>query len=208
MIQPARSHPPLVIYGAGGHGRVVADAADTAGLTVLGHLDDAPATAARPGIQLLNPDDPRLATAHHLVAIGDNAVRRSITLKLREAGRQLANVLHPDATVSDRAGLEAGIYVGARAVVGPAVRLGEAVLINTGAIVEHECHVAAAAHIAPGAVLGGGVTVEAGALVGLGARVLPGLTVGAHAVIGAGAVLTRDAEPGAVYRGVPARKVR
>lgn len=44
----------------------------------------------------------------------------------------------------------------------------------------------------------------------LGARVtvMPWVTIGEGTVVGAGAVVTKDCEPGAVYVGVPARRVR
>lgn len=44
----------------------------------------------------------------------------------------------------------------------------------------------------------------------LGARVMimPGVTVGEGTVIAAGSVVTKDCEPGAVYAGVPARRIR
>lgn len=43
---------------------------------------------------------------------------------------------------------------------------------------------------------------------GAGSIVLPGVTVGENSIIAAGAVLTKDAEPNALYAGVPARKVK
>ncbi|MEE9404354.1 MAG: acetyltransferase [Algisphaera sp.] len=203
MIQPAHSRPSLVVHGAGGHGCVVADAALAGGLTVLGFLDDAPASKTC-GRQL-DPNDSRLLSAVYIVAIGDNAARQAVAQRLGQAGHKLTNVIHPDATVSAKAVLNEGIYVGARAVVGPNAILDSTALINTGAVIEHDCKVGMAAHIAPGALLGGGVTIGDGALVGMGARVLPGLSVGHNAIIGAGAVLTCDAEPGSTYVGVPAR---
>jgi maltose O-acetyltransferase len=52
--------------------------------------------------------------------------------------------------------------------------------------------------------------VHIGARCWLGARVtvLPGVKIGAGTVIAAGAVVNKDCEPGAVYAGVPARRVR
>ena len=204
MILPAHPSPPLVIYGAGGHGRVVADAARAAGLELLGFLDDtAPPAAADE--TLLDAADPRLKAAGFIVAIGDNATRLRITRRLVTEGRQVTSVVHPDATMSPLATVGDGVYVGARAVVGPGAALATAVLVNTAAVVEHDGQIAAGAHIAPGAVLAGAVQVGEAALVGLGARVLPGLSVGAAAVVGAGAVLTVNAAAGRVYTGMPAR---
>lgn len=213
MILPAHSNPPLVIFGAGGHGRVVADAARAAGLELLGFLDDAGPAAAPPGgmvpdAPLLDVADPRLKAAVFIVAIGDNGTRLRIARRLAGEGRTLQPVLHPDATVSPGAALGGGVYVGARAVIGPGASVDTGAIINTAAVVEHDGRVGAGAHVAPGAVLGGGVHVGEIALVGLGSRVLPGRRIGTGAVLGAGAVLTRDAEAGRTYTGVPARAVR
>ncbi|MEL7087163.1 MAG: acetyltransferase [Planctomycetota bacterium] len=202
MIQPARNHPPLVIYGAGDHGLVVADAARAAGTHVLGFLDDAPHPAGR---DLLDPDHPTVAAAEFIVAIGDNAARLKVLCHLREQGRSLINVVHPDATVSTEVQLGRGIYVGPRAVVGPAVELGDAVIINSASVVEHHDRLAAGVHVAPGAALAGRVGVGESTLVGLGARVLPGLKLGKRCIVGAGAVVTRDVPDHTTVRGIPAK---
>ena len=205
MILPAHPTRPLVIYGAGGHGQVVADAARCAGLELLGFVDDAPGAEPPPDTPLLDATNPQLKTAGFVVAIGDNAARQHVAGRLISEGRRLHCLVHPDATVSAAATLGPGVYVGARAVVGPGTTVGTAALINTAAVIEHDGQIQAAVHVAPGAVLGGGVHLEQGVLVGLGARVLPGLRVGAAAVLGAGAVLTRNAQAGRTYTGIPAR---
>lgn len=204
MIQPARNPSPLAIYGAGGHGRVVADAAAAAGLTVLGFLDDHPSPAESP-VRLLDPDDPRLAAAVFHVAIGDNRSRQRVANRLLEQGRTLATVIHPDATLSPEAILGRGVYVGPQAVVGPGVNVGDLSLINSAAVVEHDCLLAQAVHAAPGSLLAGGVHVGEATLVGLGAKILPGIHVGRRCIVGAGAVVTRHAGDGLRLVGIPAR---
>lgn len=203
MIQPAHTIPPLVIYGAGDHGQVVADAARAGGWQVLGFLDDAQPSAGR---VLLDPDDPLLAAAVFIAAVGDNAARLVITLRLLEQGRSLANVIHPDATVSADAQLGRGVYVGPRAVVGPGAQLGDAVIVNSAAVVEHHCVLHDAVHVAPAAVLAGRVTAGPCTLIGLGANIIPKVTLGEHCVIGAGSVVIRDAPDRTTLLGVPARK--
>jgi serine O-acetyltransferase len=53
-----------------------------------------------------------------------------------------------------------------------------------------------------------GVTVRRGARIGVGAITLPGITIGEDALIAAGALVTRDAEPGMIHVGIPAKPVR
>lgn len=203
----------LVILGAGGHGRVVADAAVLqVPARPLVATDRDPARCAGqllPGVDL-HTIDRALARdqgrAHVHIAIGDNAAR------CREAqalgAQRLATVVHPRACVSPHAQVGAGCFIAAQAVVAPGAQLGQGVIVNHAAVVDHDVRVGDFCHVAPGAVLGGGVTLGAGVLVGSGATIRHGLTVGDDVLIGAGAVVCQDlTEPG-VYAGVPARRIR
>ncbi len=199
----------LLIFGAGGHGRVVADAARAAGATGLLASDRNPALCQGellPGIALHRPDDRATAEAAALhVAIGHNAARERETLAL--GVQRLRTVRHPAASVSPFAQLGAGSFVAAQAVVAPGARLGLGVIVNHGAVVDHDCQVGNFAHIAPGAVLGGDVHIGPGVLIGAGAVVLPGRSVAAGAVVGAGAVVCDHIESPGTWVGVPARRI-
>lgn len=201
--------PSLLILGAGGHGRVVADAAQCqGGWTHLDATDRDPGRCAGhllPGVPL-RPIESALAEAGPVhVAIGDNTFRRR---EAQAAGEhRLATVLHPHSSVSSHAHLGPGCFVAARAVVGPQARLEAGVIINHGAVVDHDTVVGAYTHVAPGACLGGGVVLGAGVLVGTGAVVLPGVRVCDGAVIGAGAVVTCDITQAGTHVGVPARRI-
>ena len=203
----------LIVFGAGGHGRVAADAALACGIWRGVVASDRDATLwggeLLPGVPVLSPQalsELRGPLALH-VAIGDNAKRRAET----EAWRALAaptSIVHPRAALAPSAELGAGCLLAAQCVVAPLARLGAGVIVNHGAIVDHDCRVEAWTHIAPGARLGGAVQVGAGALLGSGCTVLPGLRVGADAVLGAGAVATRDVPDAQRWAGVPAAPLR
>ena len=201
----------LVILGAGGHGKVVADAALARGAWARVVATDRDPAKCRgellPGVILL-PLDAALALpdADFHVAIGSAEARERETGLL--AGRAPASVLHPAATLSPHAAIEAGCFVAAQAVVAPSALLGRGVIVNHGAVVDHDVQVGAFSHVGPRAVLGGGVHVGRAVLVGAGANVLPGLRVCDGVTLGAGAVVRAAiAEPG-TYAGVPARRVR
>ena len=202
--------PTLLVLGAGGHGRVVADAALRAGgWREISATDRNAALCAGellPGVQL-TAAGPALSTASAVhIAIGSAQAREA---ESRAVGAdRLVSVVHPDATVSRYAVLTPGCFVAARAVIAPQARLGACVIVNHGAVVDHDVAVGDFCHVAPNATLGGAVRLGRRVLVGAGAAVLPGLRICDDATVGAGAVVDADiVEPG-VYAGVPARRIR
>jgi sugar O-acyltransferase (sialic acid O-acetyltransferase NeuD family) len=208
----------FLVWGAGGHGRVVADVVRAAGGTVVGFVD---ADAAKVGHPPL-PGAPVVLMAEAELlrvlgrgqgadggwdalapGIGDNRGRlRAFGLA---AGAAWPSLIHPSAILSPSARVGEGTVVMPRAVLNADARVGRAAIVNTGAIVEHDCVVDDGAHLSPGCVLAGGARVGEGAWVGAGATVLPGVVVGPWAVVGAGAVVVRDVPGGTIVVGIPAR---
>jgi sugar O-acyltransferase (sialic acid O-acetyltransferase NeuD family) len=206
----------LLVMGASGHGKVVADAALAACFDVIAFADDDP---AKRGDRLLGIEVRaigleeaiglcRETEAVPVVAIGSNAARMRVFLSLRGAGLQPATIVHPAATVASSASLGAGTVVFAGVVVNPDTTVGENVILNTGATIDHDNHIGFHAHISPGAHLGGTVTVGEGTHVGIGSTIKNNVAVGAWSVIGAGSTVVRDIPDGVVAYGVPARVVR
>lgn len=207
MAAPSLS--TLVIFGAGGHGRVVADAALAAGQwDRVRATDREPAKAGTlllPGLPVEAVEDALAGSVVVHVAIGSAASRAREALA---SGRPLATVVHPQASVSPFATLGEGCFVAARAVVAPGARIGMAVIVNHGAVVDHDVQVGAFSHVAPQVALGGGVRVGERVLLGSGACVLPGVRIADDVVVGAGAVVREDIDGPGTWAGVPARRVR
>lgn len=196
-----------VILGAGGHASSVSDVLRSSGQVVLAVSGEA---TIRWDVVVLPSDKSALdmavdRDAYIALGIGDNAVRLALTRSLpRQFLRPAVSVM---STCSDRAEIGLGVSVLHHAHVGPGVRLGDAVIVNTAAIVEHDSVVGDGAHVAPGACLLGGSTVGRRTLVGSGARILPGVSVGDNVTVGAGAVVVDDVPSGTTVTGVPARPV-
>ena len=201
----------LLVFGAGGHGKVVADAARATGRwsTIVYADDRFPAHARWFGLEVIGTWQQAHAVKDRfpdfVVAIGDNRVRLEAQHRLHASGFQPMTIIHPAACVSDSARIGAGSVIFAGAIVNPDARIGLATIINTGATVDHDCFLADGVHVSPGVHMAGGVSVGECAWLGIGAVVIGGVHIGAHAVVGAGAAVLADVGAGETAVGVPAR---
>ncbi|MBP2316253.1 acetyltransferase [Azospirillum soli] len=204
----------IVIFGAGGHAKVVCDVIEAfGGFTVAGFVTPDPEAATYLGYPL-HREETFLRTGPAIdaaaIAIGDNAVRWRVAAQIRTALPKIAfpALVHPTAVISSRAILSEGSIVMARAVVNAAALVGRFAIVNTGAILEHDSRLGDGAHLAPGSVVGGAGQIGDGCLVGIGATVRPGVRMAAGSVLGAGAVAVSHLEEMAVFVGVPAVRMK
>lgn len=201
---------PLVVFGAGGHGKVVADVLLAAGERVAGFVDDGrPAGSIVMGLPVLGGASWLAANAARVaLGVGDNRARARVAEACADIGADLATAIHPRAVVSPSARIDVGAVVMALAVVNPDAVVERGAVVNTAAVVEHDCVVGRFAHVSPNAAMAGACRVGALAHLGIGAVMLPGTAIGDETVVGAGAVVTRDLPGQVIARGVPAKTVR
>lgn len=201
----------LLVVGAGGHGKVVADAAMLMKCwDSIAFADDdrglRPAPFGLPVVGAVSECE-RIGKRFDAVAIGigDNEIRASLFERLRANGLEMPVIVHPAACISPFSSVGAGTVVFAQAVINPGAVLGNACVLNTAATVDHDCQIADAVHISPGAHLAGNVSVGDRAWIGIGACVRQGLTIGARAMVGAGSVVVANVPAAATVYGVPAK---
>jgi sugar O-acyltransferase (sialic acid O-acetyltransferase NeuD family) len=206
----------LLILGAGGHAKVIAEAALASGCcSSIGFLDDrySPANPPPPvlGWPLIGPLAQALEPAcrqswsQAVVAIGHAATRLRWLQQLSAAGYSLPTLIHPTAWVSPSAQLGAGSVVFAQAVIQAQTVIGRGAILNTGCIVDHDAQLGDGVHICPGARLAGEVQVGHRSWIGIGASVIQQIRIGADVTVGAGAAVVRDLPDGVTAVGVPAR---
>lgn len=195
----------MLIYGFGGHARVVWTAVRASGSPVEAFFDDLQPVGEWNDVPVAGPYRADLhPDAELIIAIGDNTVRR----RLAEAAQhRFGTVVHPSAIVDDSVSIGGGSMVLHGAVLQLGVSIGSHVIVNSTASVDHDSSVGDHCHLAPGVVACGEVRIGNGCLIGAGAVILPGMSVGDGAVVGAGAVVNRDVPAGATVVGNPAVRV-
>lgn len=206
----------LLILGAGGHAKVVAETAIATGqYSEVSFLDDRfsgpDALSSVLGFTVLGPLALALEPAHceqfasAAVALGNATARLNWIGQLAAAGYALPVLIHPTACVSPSALLASGSVVFSQAAVQALASIGVGSILNTGCSVDHDVQLADGVHICPGAFLAGEVQVGARTWIGIGACVIQQVRIGSDVTVGAGAAVVRDLPDGVTAVGVPAR---
>lgn len=198
----------LCLFGAGGHGRVVAAQIQARQPLIGLCFGDGQLTIGSlvNGIPVEFNAPEQVMGASLILTVGDNRVRSEMQAKAVAAGVTMGRfVADPDRWFAPEPG--AGTMVLAGAIATADARIGDGVIINSGAIVEHDCAVGDYCHLAPGCVLVGGVILGERVLVGAGARIINQARIAAGTIIGAGATVVSDIDEPGVYVGVPAYRI-
>lgn len=168
----------LLLVGAGGHARSVADTLHDNGHEITGYTALEPSTWL--GAKCLSDAEVRPDDFDGFVMGVGGVTASKLAARIRlfrtyEAQSFMAvTVIHTTAYVARDADIAGGVSILHRAAVNAGAVVGAAAIINTGAIVEHDAIIGAGAHVAPGAIVLGGAKIGEGAMVGSGAVVLPG----------------------------------
>lgn len=198
----------LIIIGAGGHGKVIADNAVKNGYTNICFVDDH-ASGMCMGFPILGTSTDlekwNDGATDFVIGIGNNAVRQKVAQKYNV---NWVTLIHPSAQIGLHVTIGKGTVVMAGAVINACATVGEHCIINTCAVVEHDNVIENYVHISPNAALGG--TVQIGELthVGIGATVRNNIQICSGCTIGASAVVVKNIQESGTYIGVPARKMK
>ena len=198
----------LVIFGGGGHAKVIADIALKNGYEIAGFLDDNDSVSTVLGYPVLGKiaDCVKFKdTCAFAVGIGNNAVRKMIFEKYPDL--EYPTLIHPTACVGIETKIGKGTVVMPQVVVNACARVGEFSILNSGSVVEHDCVVGDFTLIAPNATLCGMVEVGNMVWMGAGSSVNPTVKICDNVTVGSGGVVTKDIEEPGTYVGVPVKKI-
>jgi len=201
----------VVVAGAGGLGREIADAvvlhSKSGGIVFAGFVDDG-ATEPIDGLgDVLGPITPETLATHGfqvILGIGDPETRLRLAQRLGEA-TEYATVIHPTASVSPLASVGHGVFVGPFAYVGPHARVDDHSVLNIYSSVGHDAVVERGAVLSPYATLNGHAVIGTGVLLGSSAVVSVGVQVGAWSRVATAGAVMADCEPGSLVAGNPAK---
>ena len=201
----------LLIIGASGHGKVVADIAIKMNKwKKINFLDDNESIKMCMGIEVIGKSADAFTyidEADIFIAIGNNATRERFYETLAPAGASIPTLIHPNAVIGPEVELGAGTVVMAGAVINSSTKMGKACLVNTGVIIEHDNMIEDFVHISPGALLSGYCKVGRSSWLGIRSVVICHINITSDCKINDGAAVIRDiTEPG-TYVGNPVRKI-
>lgn len=201
----------LLIIGASGHGKVVADIAQKMNRWKnIAFLDDDKSLMTSIGLDVIGKavdvftfkDDYEI-----FVAIGNNFTRKKIQEKLEVSGATIPVLVHPNAIIGTEVELGVGSVVMAGVVINCCTRIGKGCIINTGSTLDHDNVIEDYVHISPGVNLAGNVKIGKGSWLGIGSVVSNNVNITSGCKIGAGAVVVKNINETATYVGMPARKI-
>lgn len=200
----------LIIIGAGGHGKVVADIAEkTRQWDEISFLDDNQTIQSVGRYKVIGviadigkcDKDTRF-----FVAIGNNIARQEVQSNLERQGLPVATLIHPNSVIASDVEIGPGSAVMAGAIVNSSATIGKGCIINTASSVDHDCVIEDYVHISPGAHLAGNVQVGIKSWLGMGSLIIHNLRICNDCIIGAGAVVIRNIDESGTYVGIPVRK--
>lgn len=198
----------VIVIGAGGHGKVIADIIHKSDDILVGFLDDGlPIGTTILGYEVLGKIEEAVKhqeECEFIIGIGNNTTREKISASY---DLKWYTAIHPTAQIGLDVTIQAGTVVMANAVINPSSVIGRHCIINTGSIVEHDNVIEDFVHLSPHATLCGTVKIGRRTHVGAGAIVKNNLSICSDCLVGAGCVVVKSILEKGIYVGVPAKRL-
>lgn len=194
----------LIIVGASGHGKVIADIAVKVGYKEIVFLDDNAAIRKCAGFPVIGKTAQiSELEGDKIVAIGNPQIRQRI-----QSSVDVVTLIHPDAVIGRNVEIGVGTVIMPGAVINSDAKIGRGCIINTCASVDHDCVLEDFVHIAVGAHVAGTCVIGKRTWIGAGATVSNNVTICGDCMVGAGSVVVRDIQESGTYVGCPAKRIK
>lgn len=194
----------LYLYGASGHGKVIAEIAEENGFRIQAFIDADETKTSILNYKVIHQIPSNLSSL--IISIGNNHIRKKIVKINNQVTYPV--LIHPSANVSKRSTIGHGSVVMAGVSINSDSTIGKHCIINTNASIDHDCLIEDFVHVSPNAALAGNVTVGEGTHIGIGACIIQGVKIGKWCTIGAGSVILNDVPDGATVVGNPGKVIK
>ena len=196
----------MLIYGAGGHARVVCGIIEESNHKIQGIFDDFSKLSTLDNYKILGKYSTRKFPEDELIiAIGDNKLRRIISDSITH---NFGKAIHPNAIIDKIVDIDEGTVVMANVLINRGTVIAKHCIINSCASIDHDCQINDFVHVAPNSTICGGVVIDQGTLVGAGATVIQNIQIGKNVIIGAGTVVIENIPDNAIVVGSPGKIIK
>lgn len=206
------SNTDLIIIGAGGHGKVVADVAiDTEKYENIYFMDDYSSTNLFYGFKNLGETNQLYKyknSADVFVAIGRNDIRKGILEKLLGNNYHVPTLIHSSAIISKNAQIDRGTVIMPAVVINSSATIGLGAIINTNSNIDHDCKIGDFTHVSPGVSIAGSVKIGKECWIGINSTIINNISITDGIVVGAGSVVIKNIKERGTYIGSPARRIK
>jgi len=158
-----------IIYGGGGHARVIGEAIKLNNDELVAYFDDNKDLSLINGVPISSYHESIEQQAKLIIGIGNNEIRRNIS---KYIVHEFGTVVHPKAVVAADVVIGEGSVILAGAVIQSGAIIGKHVVINANVTVDHDavigdfCSIYPNSYIGGGAKIGKGVNIDACSSVG------------------------------------------
>ena len=191
----------IYIYGASGHGLVVADIARACGYDDVIFVDDG--DNEYPSFE----DIKRTSGIPVAFGIGSNSIRAKLFERVQNSGFEIVSLIHPSAIISSSVTIGKGTVIMPNVVVNAKATIGNGVILNSSCVVEHDCMIDDFVHISPKVSLAGDVKVGKFTHIGIGSNVIQGIIIGSNVIVGGGSMVIRNIDDNHKVVGIPAHPI-
>lgn len=203
----------VIIIGAGGHAKVIADIVKSSGDNLVGFLDDNMDIQGNVIFEdkivlgtTKEEDIEKYKDNYFIIGIGSNRVRKLISEKYPNLKYYTA--IHPSSIIGSDVSINEGTVIMAGTIINTGTVVGKHCIVNTSSSLDHDNILEDYVHISPGSHLAGTVKISEGTWICAGVTIINNITIGKNNVIGAGATVIRNiVEENNTFIGVPVKKL-
>ena len=195
----------FLIYGGGGHSRVIISILKKQDKEILGFFDRNSKLEDNNEIDFLGDYDIKFEPeANIVIAIGNNSVREKLSKIVKHP---FCKVIDQNSVIGKGVKIGNGSQIMMSSTINIGTKIGNHCIINTNSSIDHDCSVEDFVHVAPGVTVCGGVTIGRGTLIGANATILPNINIGKNCLIGAGSIIDKDVPNNSKVLGVKGKIV-